>query len=71
MKYAILKIINGNFLTDSEWGTDIQGAIIRFHDVCKTLWNTPDVVTATVEIIDQQGGVYNDYREFIDHTVES
>ena len=67
MKYAILKIINGNFSIDSEWDTNIQGAIVKFHDVCKTLWNTTDVETATVEVINQQGNIFNDYLEFITH----
>ena len=71
MKYAVLKIVNGNFLIDSEWNDDTQGAIVKFHDVCKTLWNASDVTNATVEIIDQKGCIYKEYREFITHTVES
>lgn len=71
MNYAILKISNGNFFIDSEWGNDLQGAIVKFHDACKTLWNAPDVVTATVEIIDQQGDVVQGYKEFISHPVEA
>lgn len=67
MKYAVLKIINGNFTIDSEWDENLQGAIVKFHDVCKLLWNASDVETATVEIIDQQGDVAQGYKEFVNH----
>ena len=67
MKYAILKVINGNFSIDSEWNDNLQGAIVKFHDVCKTLWNAADVETATVQIIDNQGDVVQKYKEFIYH----
>ena len=67
MKYAILKIVNGTFSIDSEWNENLQGAIVRFHAVCGTLWNSDDVQTATVEIIDSQGNVAQGYKEFVNH----
>lgn len=69
MKYAVLKIINGNFSIDSEWNENLQGAIVNFHDVCKILWNEASVETATVEIIDQQGDIVQGYKEFVHHEV--
>lgn len=69
MKYAVLKIINGNFSIDSEWNENLQGAIVKFHDVCKILWNEASVETATVEIIDQQGDIVQGYKEFVHHEV--
>lgn len=71
MNYAVIKIVNGNFSIDSEWANNLQGAIIKYHDVCKTLWNGQDVQTATVMIIDQQGDNAPGYKEFITHTVNS
>ena len=67
MKYAVLKIVNGNFTIDSEWDENLQGAIVKFHDVCKLLWNASDVETATVEIIDNQGDIVRGYKEFVTH----
>lgn len=70
MKYAILKISNGNFSIESEWNDNLLGAKAHFHSVCATLWNEPTVETATVELINQIGRVVEDYTEFISHTVE-
>ena len=67
MKYAIVKIVNGSFSIDSEWNDNIQGAIVKFHSVCGTLWNETTVEAATVEIIDNQGDVVQGYKEFIMH----
>lgn len=74
MKYAVYECINGNFFLKSEHSTP-QSAIVKFHDECKGLWNSSDVITGMVEIIDENGDVYNNgtrYKEFITHpeTVE-
>ena len=69
MKYAIVKIVNGAFLVDSEWNENITGAIVKFHSVCGTLWNETTVETATVEIIDNQGDIVQGYKEFVHHEV--
>lgn len=69
MKYAIIKCSNGAFAIDSEW-SDLTRAKVQFHSVCKTLWNASDVLTAKVEIVDEQLNVVEDYREFIHHDPE-
>lgn len=69
MKYAIIKAVNGNFAVDSEW-LELEKAKVQFHSVCKTLWNAPDVLTAKIEIVDEQLNVVEDYREFIHHEQE-
>jgi len=66
MKYAILKAINGNFTVDSEF-SELEKAKVRFHGVAQTLWNASDVVTAKIQIVDEQLNVVEDYREFIHH----
>ena len=66
MKYAILKSVNGNFTVDSEW-SDINSAIVGYHGICRTLWNEPTVIKATVEIANEDFDVYPGYREFITH----
>ena len=65
MKYAVLKIVNGNFLIDSEWNTDVSGAIMQWHAVCRALRNDSQTQSATVKVIDEQGNLYEGYKEFI------
>ena len=67
MKYAIIKVINGNFSIDSEWNNNLNGAKTRFHGVCQTLWNAPDVLNAYVMIVDEQLDCVEGYKEYIHH----
>lgn len=72
MKYAIVKVINGNYSVHAEGITDLNNAKVSFHGLCQTLWNAPDVITAEVAIVDEQLDVVEGYKEFIHHeqTVE-
>lgn len=70
MKYAIIKTINGTYKVDSEGFTDVNKAKVKFHGVCQTLWNTSDVITACVMIVDENLDVVQGYKEFITHPVE-
>ena len=54
MKYAIQKVINGNFFVHAEGITDIGNAKTIFHGLCQTLWNAPDVLSAYVMIANEQ-----------------
>ena len=67
MKYAIIKVINGNYFIHAEGITDISGAKMQFHGLCQTLWNAPDVLTAYVMIADEQLDAVEGYKEFIHH----
>ena len=69
--YAILKIVNGTFSIDSEWGENLNGAIVQWHSVCRTLWNEKAVKTATVKIINESGEQYESYKEFVHHNNEA
>lgn len=69
MKYAIIKSVNSNFAIHSET-TDLTQAKTQFHGLAQTLWNAPDVLTAKIEIVDEQLNVVEDYREFIHHEAE-
>ena len=70
MKYAIIKCINGNYSIHAEGITDINAAKTSFHQLCATLWNAPDVVTATVKIMDENLDNSEGYRDFIHHETE-
>lgn len=67
MKYAIIKVINGNYAIHAEGITDINNAKTTFHGLCQTLWNAPDVITAEVKIIDENLDCAEGYSEFIWH----
>ena len=70
MKYAVLKIVNGSFSIDSEWSdTNLNSAIVQWHNVCGTLWNSADVKTATVKIINENGLQVEGYTETVFHEV--
>ena len=66
MKYAVVKCINGSFSIDSEW-TDKEQAIMQWHNVCRTLWASQDVESATVEIVDKTLKMLPVYTENIHH----
>lgn len=67
MKYAIIKVINGNYFIHAEGITDIASAKVQFHGLCQTLWNAPDVITAYVMIADEQLDAVEGYKEYIHH----
>lgn len=71
MKYAIIKVINGNYSIHAEGITDVNAAKVSFHGLCQTLWNAPDVITACVMIIDENLNAVEGYREFITHEAEA
>ena len=65
MKYAIVKVINGNYFIHAEGITDLASAKTQFHGLCQTLWNAPDVLSATVKIVDENLDCVEGYKEFI------
>ena len=67
MKYAIIKVINGNYFVHAEGIATIESAKTTFHGVCQTLWNTPDVITAEVMIVNEQLDCVEGYKENIHH----
>jgi hypothetical protein len=67
MKYAIVKVINGNYSIHAEGITNIDSAKTQFHGLCQTLWNASDVDTAEVMIADENLDCVDGYREFITH----
>lgn len=69
MKYAIVKVINGNYSIHAEGITDLASAKTQFHGLCQTLWNASDVITAEVKIVDENLDCVEDYKEFISHPV--
>ena len=67
MKYAIIKVINGNYFVHAEGITDLSNAKTQFHGLCQILWNAPDVLSAYVMIVDEQLDCVEGYKERIFH----
>lgn len=70
MKYAIIQCSNGAYKVISEGIEQLSSAKTQFHDRCKILWNAPDVVSATVKIVDENLDCVEGYRDFIYHEQE-
>ena len=70
MKYAVIKVINGNYFIHTEGFTDSDKAKINYHALCQTLWNADDVQTACVAIIDENFDIVEGYREIINMSDE-
>ena len=67
MKYAVIKVINGNYFVHAEGFTDPDKAKVSYHGLCQSLWNATDVDTACVMIVDENLNSDEGYREFISH----
>lgn len=71
MKYAIIKVINGNFSIHGEYNENLEGAKINFHNLCASLWNAQDVLDAMVKIVDNNLNTVERYMEYIYHSTPS
>lgn len=71
MKYAIIKVINGNYFIHAEGLTSLDAAKVSFHGLCQTLWNAQDVITAMVMIADENLDAVEGYKEYIRHNPQT
>ena len=67
MKYAIIKVVNGNYAVAEEGIATIAQAKSRFHGLCQTHWNAQDVITAEIMIVDENLDCVEGYKEYITH----
>ena len=67
MKYAIIKVINGNYSVHAEGITELDSAKTVYHGLCQSLWNAQDVISAHVMIADEQLDAVDGYKEYIRH----
>lgn len=67
MKYAVVKVVNGNFFIHSEGFTNLDSAKVNYFGVCQSLINEPTVETASVMIVNEQLDSIRGYKEFISH----
>lgn len=66
MKYSVIKVSNGNFAVATEHD-DLQPAIISYHNLCTIHWNAPDVLDATIAILDENLDTVVGYKEHVHH----
>lgn len=67
MNYAVVQCVNGNYSIVAEYSNNLQGAIVRFHQVCANLWNESSVISANVRIVDERQNVVMGKSEDIGH----
>lgn len=67
MKYAVVKVVNDTYAIHSEGFTDIEKAKINFAQLWATLMNAPDVITASIMIVDENLDNVEGYKEFVSH----
>lgn len=70
MKYAIIKVINGNYFIHAEGITDLNSAKSTYHGLCQSLWNASDVITACVMLVDENLNIVPSFKEYISHEHE-
>ena len=68
MKYAVQQCVNGNYSTVAEYDNNLEGALVKFHQTCANLWNSKDVITAKVKIVDENLNTVMGKDESIGHT---
>lgn len=74
MKYAVIKVVNGNYSVHAEGLTTPESAKVSFHGLCQALWNEPTVITASVAIVDENLDILDGedgYKEFIKHDTDT
>ena len=70
-KFAVVSVVNGVFKIDSEWGANLDGARVAYHDRCKNLWNAKDVARAVVRLVNIDFNTYDGKVEYIGHEQEA
>lgn len=71
MKYAVIKVVNGNYFVHAEGITDLKSARVSYFGLCQSLWNEDDVITAEAMIVDENLARIGNYIEHIDKNDDS
>lgn len=65
-KYAVITVVDGNFLIRSEWGNK-ESAIQSFHSLCAALIGDTGFSTAMVKVLDENLDTVDGKMEYITH----
>lgn len=66
MKYAVVTVVDGNFLIRSEWSNK-DSAIQAFHSLCAALISDTGFSTAMVKVLDENLDTVDSKMEYIYH----
>lgn len=71
MKFYVVYVSNGALQVDKITEHDTpEAALVAYHGICRTLWNTKEVKKAVVRILDDQLDCWQDHVEVIVHETE-
>ena len=65
-KYAVITVVDGNFLIRSEWGNK-DSAIQSFHSLCAALIGDTGFTHAMVKVLDENLDLVEGKMEYITH----
>lgn len=71
MKYAVVKVVNGNFAVDSEHGENLSGAEVGFANLWAALVNETVAVDATIKVVDENFDTVNGDVKHIQHPAKA
>ena len=71
MKYAIVKVTDGNYNIHAEGFTNVNAAKVSYHGLCEALWNDKDTTKACVLIVDENLDKVEDYKETINKAINA
>ena len=66
MKYAVVTVVDGNFLIRSEWSNK-DSAIQAFHSLCAALYGDSGFSKAMVKVLDENLDTVDREIEYIEH----
>ena len=66
MKYAVVTVVDGNFLIRSEWSNK-GSAIKAFHSLCAALYGDSGFSKAMVKVLDENLDTVDGKMEYITH----
>lgn len=66
MKYAVVTVVDGNFLIRSEWSNK-NSAIQAFHSLCAALIGDIGFTHAMVKVLDENLDTVDGKMEYITH----
>lgn len=69
MKYAIVKVTDGNYGIHTEGHTTLMDAKASYFGLCRALCTATDYTTAEVRIMDENLDTVEDYKEFFKREV--
>ena len=68
-KLFVEQVANGNPTIVAEYTDNEQGAIVKYHQTCKALWNDAPTTKALVEILNENLNTWGGFREDIDKLI--